>query len=67
VQTVFRSGLTMSFSSGDGLTLTTVAAVAGAASTPAGIVIMVIGSVILLAKWIFDVYQNTFVSLLWDG
>ncbi|KAF8333731.1 hypothetical protein F5887DRAFT_1259834 [Amanita rubescens] len=47
----------------DGLTMVTVAAIAGAASTPAGIVILSIGTAVLFAKWIFDVYQNTFRNI----
>jgi len=43
----------------DGLKLATVAALASAASNPAGIVILVVGSAVLMAKWLFDVYQNT--------
>lgn len=43
----------------DGLTVATVAALASAASNPAGIVILVVGSAVLIAKWLFDVYQNT--------
>jgi len=43
----------------DGLTMATVAALAGAASSPAGIVILLVGSAVLIAKWLFDVYENT--------
>ncbi|KIL65044.1 hypothetical protein M378DRAFT_178576 [Amanita muscaria Koide BX008] len=43
----------------DGLRVATVAALASAASSPAGIVILVVGSAVLIAKWLFDVYQNT--------
>jgi GTP-binding protein EngB required for normal cell division len=43
----------------DGLTVATVAALASAALNPAGIVILVVGSAVLIAKWIFDFYQNT--------
>jgi len=43
----------------DGLTVATVAALASAVSNPAGIVILVVGSAVLIAKWLFDVYQNT--------
>jgi hypothetical protein len=39
----------------------TVAAIASAASNPAGIVILVVGSAVLIAKWLFNVYQNTYV------
>jgi len=45
--------------SSDGLTLATVAALAGAASNPAGIVILGVGSIVWIAKWLFDVYQNS--------
>jgi len=45
--------------SSDSLTLTTVAALAGAASSPAGIVILGVGSIVWIAKWLFDVYQNS--------
>jgi len=41
------------------LTVTTVAALARAASNPAGIVILLVGSAVLTAKWVFDVYENT--------
>ena len=39
--------------------MATVAAIASAASNSAGIVILVVGSAVLIAKWLFDVYQNT--------
>jgi len=39
--------------------MATVAALAGAASSPAGIVILLVGSAVLIAKWLFDVYENT--------
>ncbi|KAN0109794.1 hypothetical protein V8E52_008900 [Russula decolorans] len=45
--------------SNDGLTMTTVAALAGAASSPAGIVILLVGSAVRTAIWVFDVYENT--------
>jgi len=44
--------------------MVTVASIASAASTPAGIVILSIGTAVLIAKWIFDVYQNTYVPAL---
>jgi len=43
----------------DGLTVATVAALASAASHPAGIVIIAVGSAVLIGKWLFDVYKNT--------
>jgi len=43
----------------NGLTVATVAALASAASNPAGIAILAVGSVVLIVKWLFDVYQNT--------
>jgi predicted GTPase len=43
----------------DGLTLATVATLAGAASNPAGIVILSLGSTVWVAKWLIDVYQNS--------
>jgi hypothetical protein len=46
------------------LTVTTVAALARAASNPAGIVILLVGSAVLTAKWVFDVYENTYVPCL---
>jgi hypothetical protein len=53
--------LTLWCSPSNGLTVATVAAVAGAASSPAGIIILFVGTVTLFVKWIFDVYQNTYV------
>ena len=41
--------------------MATVAALAGAASSPAGIVILSVGSAVLVAKWLVDVYENTCV------
>jgi hypothetical protein len=41
--------------------MTTVAALAGAASSPAGIVILLVGSAVRTAIWVFDVYENTYV------
>ena len=41
--------------------MVTVAALASAASNPAGIAILVVGSVVLIAKWLFEIYQNTYV------
>jgi len=43
----------------DGLTMVTVVALASASLNPAGIVILVVGSAVLIARWLFDVYQNT--------
>jgi len=37
----------------------TVTALASAASNPAEIPILVVGSAAIIAKWLFDVYQNT--------
>jgi hypothetical protein len=44
--------------------MVTLAALANAASTPASVVILTIGTTFLFAKWAFDVYQNTFVPYL---
>ncbi|KAF8523355.1 hypothetical protein BU17DRAFT_86101 [Hysterangium stoloniferum] len=44
---------------GQELTLATVAALAGAATTAAGIAIIAAGVVLRLLKWIYDVYDNT--------
>jgi len=43
----------------DGLTVATVAALASAASHPAGIIIIAVGSAVVIGKWLFDVYKNT--------
>jgi len=43
----------------DGLTLAKVATLAGAASSPAGIVILSLGSTVWVAKWLVEVYQNS--------
>jgi hypothetical protein len=63
--TVHFPNLILLRSSSDGLTLATVAALAGAASNPAGIVILGVGSIVWIAKWLFDVYQNRCVSRSW--
>jgi len=44
--------------------VTTVAALAGAAANPAGIVFSVLGGVALTVKWIFDVYEIKYVPCL---
>ncbi|KAI0251027.1 hypothetical protein BJV78DRAFT_1213904 [Lactifluus subvellereus] len=44
---------------GDGLAVETVAALASAATTPAGIAIIALGLAGRVLKWIFDVYQDT--------
>ncbi|KAF8813132.1 hypothetical protein BYT27DRAFT_7131823 [Phlegmacium glaucopus] len=45
--------------SGGTPSLQTVAMLATAASSPVGLVIASIGSTVIFAKWLFDVYQNT--------
>ena len=42
-------------------------ALASAASSSAGIVILAAGSAVLFAKWIFDVYQNMYVPYAGSG
>ena len=49
------------YSPGDGLGVATVASLASAATTPAGIAIISLGLAGQLFKWIFDIYQNTYV------
>jgi len=44
----------------DGLTMATVAALATAVSNPAGFVVLAVGSALVIAKWLFDVYVNSF-------
>jgi len=46
-------------SSGDALSLTTVTAFASAAVSPLSIAIASVGSAVLFAKWVYDVYQHT--------
>lgn len=60
--TIHLPNLILLYSSSDGLTLTTIAALAGAASSPAGIIVLGVGSIVYIAKWLFEVYQNRCVS-----
>jgi hypothetical protein len=53
--------LTLVCSPGDRLAMETVAALASAATTSAGITVIVLGLVRRFLEWIFDVYQNTYV------
>jgi len=45
--------------SGDAVTISTVAAVATAAVAPVSIAVVSVGSAVLFAKWVVDVYLNT--------
>jgi len=45
--------------SGDALSITTVTAIASAAASPLSIAIASVGSAVLFAKWVYDVYHNT--------
>jgi len=45
--------------SGDTLSITTVTAVASVAASPLSIAIASVGSAVLFAKWVHDVYKNT--------
>ena len=47
--------------SGNAVTISTVAAVATAAVAPLSIAVVSVGSAVLFAKWVVDVYLNTYV------
>ena len=57
----WSGNLTWPHSSGEAVTISTVAAVATAAVAPLSIAVVSVGSAVLFAKWVVDVYRNTYV------
>ena len=43
--------------------VTKVTALAAAAAHPVGIAVTAVGSAVIFARWIFDVYQRTYVAM----